>query len=352
LDQELRSLGFRRSNVEHAVYRRSEGDSFLLIGVYVDDLIICGPNSSKIGKFKHQMKRLFSMSDLGLLSYYLGMEVKQKTGEFTLCQSAYAAKIVEISGMKGCNPVDTPMEQHVKVLAGHVGSEEDATRYRSIIGSLRYLVNTRPDLAYSVGVASRFMQTPTKEHWALVKRIVRYISGTINYGCRFVKGRNSELKLLGYSDSDLAGDLVHRKSTTGVVYFLGPNLVTWTSQKQKVVALSSCEAEYIAVAAGACQGVWLSRLVAELTGGKTEKFRLLIDNKSAIELSKNPVYHERSKHIDTRFHYIRECISDGMIEVDHVGTDGQLADILTKPLGRVKFVEMRQKLGVIDVQQD
>lgn len=138
------------------------------------------------------------MSDLGLLSYYLGMEVKQEPGEITLCQSAYASKIVELYGMKGCNAVDTPMEQHVKLLAGTAGSEVDVTRYRSIIGSLRYLVNTRPDLAYSVGVASRFMEAPTKEHWAVVKRIVRYISGTVNYGCRFAKGRNSELELLGF----------------------------------------------------------------------------------------------------------------------------------------------------------
>lgn len=155
-----------------------------------------------------------------------------------------------------------------------------------------------------------------------------------------------------FSDSDLAGDLVQRKSTTGIVFFLGPNLVTWTSQKQRVVELSSCEAEYIAAAAGACQGVWLSRLVAELTGKNVQKFRLLIDNKSAIELSKNPGYQERSKHIDTRFHYIRECVSDGVVEVDYVRTDGQLADILTKALGRVRFVEMRQRLGVINVKQD
>jgi hypothetical protein len=261
LDHELKGLDFRRSNVEHAIYRRSEGDSFLLIGVYVDDLIICGPDSRIIERFKQQMKKLFSMSDLGLLSYYLGMEVKQKPREITLCQSAYASKIVELCGMKGCNAVDTPMEQHVKLLAGTTGNEMDVTRYRSIIGSLRYLVNTRPDIAYSVGVASHFMEAPTKEHWAVVKRIVRYISRTINYGCKYVKGGNSELELLGFTNSNIARDLVQRKSTTGIVFFLGPNLATWTSQKQRVVALSSGEAEYIATAACACQGVWLSRLV-------------------------------------------------------------------------------------------
>jgi hypothetical protein len=292
------------------------------------------------------------MSDLGLLSYYLGMEVQQKPGEITLCQSAYASKIVEQCGMKGCNPTDTPMEQRVKLVSGLKGTEMNVTMYRSIIGRLRYLVNTRPDIAYAVGLASRFMEAPTSEHWAAVKRIVRYISGTLDYGCKYVSGKNAGLKLLGYTDSDHGGDFVHRRSTTGMMFFLGPNLVTWNSQKQKSVALSSCEAEYMAAAAGACQGVWLSRLVAVLTGGEVQKFKMLIDNKSAIELSKNPVYHERSKHIDTRYHFIRECVGKGDVDVEHVSTEHQLADILTKALPRVRFIELRGRIGVINVRQD
>ena len=158
--------------------------------------------------------------------------------------------------------------------------------------------------------------------------------------------------LLGYTDSDQAGDLVQRKSTSGVLFFLGSNLITWSSQKQRIVALSSCEAEYVAAALGACQGVWLSRLIAELKNEQVQKFRLLIDNKSAIELSKNPVHHERSKHIDTRYHYIRDCIEQGMVEVDHVRTGDQLADILTKPLARMRFAELRMKLGVTKIKRD
>jgi len=252
--------------------------------------------------------------------------------------------------MKGCNPVDTPMEQHIKLLPGKPDDVVNATKFRSIVGSLRYLVNTRPDIAFAVGMVSRFMESPNTEHWGAVKRIVRYIAGTAGLGCKYLKREASEL--VGYSDSDHAGDLEKRKSTTGVVFFLGGNAITWTSQKQRVVSLSSCESEYIAAATGACQGVWLSRLVADLTCCATKKFQLLIDSKSALELSKNPVYHERSKHIDTRYHYIRECIGSGMVEVNHVSSDNQLADILTKPLGRIRFVEMRQRLGVIRVDHD
>jgi hypothetical protein len=137
-----------------------------------------------------------------------------------------------------------------------------------------------------------------------------------------------------------------------VAFFLGSNLVTWSSQKQRVVALSSCEAEYVAAAIGACEGVWLSMLVSDLTNSKIQKFRLLVDNKSAIELSKNSIHHDISKNIDTRYHYIREYVENGVVDVDHIGTDDQLADILMKALGRIRHVELRQRLGVVRVQWD
>ena len=141
-----------------------------------------------------------------------------------------------------------------------------------------------------------------------------------------------------------------RKSTSGVVFFLGGSTITWTSQKQKVVATSSCEAGYVAAAAATCQGVWLRRLLADLTGRSTEKFQLYVDNKSAIALSKNPVHHDRSKHIDIKYHFIRQCLEENKLDVDHVGTDEQLADILTKALGKIKFVEMRAKFGVAELR--
>jgi hypothetical protein len=343
----LLKLGFEKNPLEHAVYRRSHSDGYLLVGVYVDDLIITGPSFADIEAFKKEMMRSFSMSDLGLLSYYLGIQVTQKEGVITLCQSSYTQKILEQAGMKGCNPCHVPMENRLRLTKNDKSPSVDKTKYRSVIGSLRYLVNTRPDIAYSVGIVSRYMEDPRGSHWAAVKQILRYLARTVNYGCIYKKLSKSETKITGYSDSDLAGDVDDTKSTSGSVFLLGTSLVTWCSQKQRVVALSSCEAEYIASANAACQGIWLSRLLGGLLGIQTPKVKLLVDNKSAIALSKNPVHHDRSKHIDTRYHFIRDCVERGEVKVDHVGTADQLADILTKALGRVRFVELRQQLGVI-----
>jgi hypothetical protein len=348
LDASLLAHGFTRCINEHGMYTRGGGAARLIVGVYVDDLIITGGNAGAVNKFKAEMMNTFRMSDLGLLSYYLGLEVTQGAGGITLRQGAYATKILEKAGLGACKPSVTPMEMKLKLLKEGMTPSVDATDYRSLIGSLRYLCNSRPDLAYAVGYLSRFMEAPREEHLAAVKRVLRYVAGTVHWGLHYCPGRRTEgvPKLVGYSDSDLAGDVNDRKSTSGLIFFLAGGPVAWQSAKQKVVALSSCEAEYIAAAGAACEAVWLARLMAELVGGAVLAPKLKVDNKSAISLMKNPVHHDRSKHIDVKFHFIRECYEKKLIDVEFVGTELQLGDILTKALGRVRFQELRGEIGM------
>jgi hypothetical protein len=223
------------------------------------------------------------------------------------------------------------MEARLKLSKHNTSPEVDPTKYRSIVGSLRYLVNSRPDLAYAVGYVSRFMERPTTEHLVLVKRVLRYIAGTLHFGCYYQRKKGALLE--GYSDSDLAGDVDTRKSTSGILFFLGSSIITWQSQKQKVVTLSSCEAEYIVATTAACQGVWLARLLAEFKGEKVRAYSLKMDSQSAIQLSKNPVFHDCNKHIDTRYHFIRECVVHNRVRLEFIRTAEELADILTKALG-------------------
>ncbi|XP_039128856.1 uncharacterized mitochondrial protein AtMg00810-like [Dioscorea cayenensis subsp. rotundata] len=307
-----------------------------------------GSNNEEVERFKEQMMMEFEMSDLGLLSYYLGIEVEQQKDRIQLKQSAYAKKVLSQFEMTDCNAAKYPMETKMQLHKDLEGTPVDCTEYRKIIGYLRYLLHTWPDLSYAVGMASRYMERPTVIHHKVVKQILRYLRGTIHFGLVYMKG-HQEVSISGFSDSDLAGDQDGRRSTTGMAFYFNGNLISWNSQKQKTVALSSCEAEFMAATAAACQALWLRNLVGELTRTDLKPVILFVDNKSAIALMKNPVFHGRSKHIETRFHFIRECVERGQIVVEFVNTGEQRADALTKALSVVKLAAMRQLLGVRDL---
>lgn len=350
LDSTLKKVGFQQSPHEASVYRQGKGGNALLVGVYVDDLVITGSKEEEVEEFKAQMKATFQMSDLGLLSFYLEIEVHQDSSGISLRQTAYAKHIVELGGLTGCNLAHTPMEERLKLSRDSTAEEVDATEYRRIVGSLRYLVHTRPDLAFAVGYVSRFMQRPTAEHQQAVKRILRYVAGTSDYGLHYPRCPGAE-HFIGYSDSDLAGDIDTSKSTTGTMFFLRKCLVSWQSVKQQVVALSSCEAEYIAATTASTQALWLARLLGDLLGKEAQAVELRVDSKSALALAKNPVFQERSKHIRIKYHFIRSCLDEGSIKAGYINTQDQLADFLTKSLGRVKFQELRTRIGMAQIPQ-
>jgi hypothetical protein len=285
------------------------------------------------------------------LSFYLGIEVRQDAGGITLRQAHYAKKILEMAGMTDCKVAATPMEEMLRLSRDSTTEEVDATLYRRIVGSLWYLIHTRPDLTYVVGYVSRFLERPTEEHLQAVKKIFRYIAGTLQYGLRYGR-RTGTTRLVGYCNSDLAGDIDTRKSTTGALFFLGNCLVSWQSLKQRVVVMSSCEAEYIVVTTAATQAIWMARLLGELLRREPEVVVLKVDNKSALALARNPVFHERNKHIDLRYHFIRNCLAEGTVSATYINTVDQLADILTKALGRVKFQELRARIGMVQIGRD
>ncbi|KAG6506552.1 hypothetical protein ZIOFF_031876 [Zingiber officinale] len=255
----------------------------------------------------------------------------------------------EENEMEDCNATKHPMEPKTQLHKDLKGTPVDAMEYKRIIGHLRYLLHTRPNLSYSVRMVSKYMEMPTIMHHKVVKQILRYLKGTIHFGLVYMKGPQ-KIGIFGYSDSDLATDLDGRKNTSGMTFYFNESLVSWNSQKQKTVALSSCDAEFMAATTTACHALWLRSLASELTGVEPKPVTLFVDNKSVIALMKNPIFYGRNKHIDTRFHFIKECIEKGQIVVKFVNIGEQLADVLTKPLPGVKLATMRQQLGVLDLE--
>ncbi|GKB06944.1 retrovirus-related pol polyprotein from transposon TNT 1-94 [Tanacetum coccineum] len=259
IDKYFQEHGFRKCLSEYALYVKFENKSILLACLYVDDLIFIGNSQSMIDDLKKSMTREFEMTDIGLMSYYLGIEVKQTDEGIFICQERYAKEILKRFGMDKCNPVGTPIEHKAKPSKHDGGKAVDSTLFKSLVGSLRYLTCTRPDILFAVGLISRFMEEPTTKHSKIVKRILRYIKGTVDYGMFY--STSEDFKLVGYSDSDWAKSKDDGRSTSGFLFFLGNNAFTWSSKKQPIVTLSSCEAEYVAATSCVCHAIWLRSIL-------------------------------------------------------------------------------------------
>ena len=345
IDKYFHQSGFIKCPYEHALYFKIKNGDVLIVCLYVDDLIFTGSNPNMFKDFKNEMTMEFEMTDIGLMAYYLGIEVKQKEDGIFISQESYTKEILKKFKMDDCNPISTPMECGIKLFKDDEAEKVDPTLFKSLVGCLRYLTCTRPDILYATGLVSRYMETPTTTHFKAAKRILRYLKGTIDFGLYY--SVSDDCKLVGYSDSDWAGDSDDRKSTTGFVFFLGDTAFTWMSKKQPIVTLSTCEAEYVAATTCVSHAIWLRNLLKELNMSQIEPTEIHVDNKSAIALAKNPVYHDRSKHIDTRYHYIRECITKQDVKLEYVKSQDQIADIFTKPLKKEDFIRLRNALGII-----
>ena len=269
----------------------------------------------------------------------------QKEDGIFISQRKYAQEVLERFNMGQCNSVQNPMVPGFK-LTRDEGVRVDGTFYKQIVGSLMYLTATQPDLMFVLSLISKYMERPTESHLMAAKRILRYVKGTSSFGMFYRKGGDEEL--FGYTDIDYAGDQDDRKSTSGYVFMINSSAVSWSSKKQPVVTLSTTEAEFIAAASSACQVVWLRRILKSLSHVQYDSTVVYCDNISTIKLSKNPVMHGRSKHIDVRFHFLRDLVNDGVVELKQCSTQEQIADIMTKPMKFEAFARLREAMGVCE----
>ncbi|GJT94177.1 retrovirus-related pol polyprotein from transposon TNT 1-94 [Tanacetum coccineum] len=288
-------------------------------------------------------KELLLMSMMGKISFFLGLQIFQNPKGIFINQSKYALESLKKYGFDSCDPVDTPMVEKSKLDEDKEGKVVDPSQYRGMIGTLLYLIASRPDLQFAICMCARYQARPTEKHLHAVKRIFRYLRGTVNRGLWYPK--DSSIALTAFADADHAGCQDTRRSTSGSMQFLGDRLVSWSSKRQKSVAISSTKAEYIAMSGCCAQILWMRSQLTDYGLG-FNKILMYCDNKSAIALSCNNVQHSRSKHIDIRFHFIKEHVENGVIELYFVNTEYQLADIFTKALARERIKFLINKLGM------
>ncbi|KAK0582443.1 hypothetical protein LWI29_025725 [Acer saccharum] len=260
------------------------------------------------------MSHEFEMSLIGELSYFLGLQIRQMNDKIFITQAKYAKNLVKKFGLENAKHCDTPMSTTLKLSKDASGKSVEQTLYRGMIGSLLYLTASRPDISFSVGVCARYQADPNESHLSSVKRIIRYVNGTSNYGIWYSFDTNASL--VGFSDADWAGNCDDRKSTSGGCFCLGNNLVSWFCKKQNSISLSTAEAEYIAAGNGCTQLLWMKQMLVDYRFNQGT-LTLFCDNMSAINISKNPVQHSRTKHIDIRHHFIRELVENKCIVLEH-----------------------------------
>ncbi|KAL3830794.1 hypothetical protein ACJIZ3_019596 [Penstemon smallii] len=352
-DNFMHKEGFQKCNADHCCYFKRYNSSYIILLLYVDDMLVAGSDMNEIKNLKKQLSKEFDMKDLGPAKKILGMQItrdKQKE-VLQLSQAEYISRILQRFKMGSSKPVNTPLASHFR-LSKSQSPQTDEERdlmakvpYASAIGSLMYaMVCTRPDIGYAVGAVSRFMSNPGKVHWEAVKWILRYLLGTRDKCLYFGRG---QVKVQGYVDADFAGEVDHRRSTTSYVFTVGSTAVSWMSRLQKIVALSTTEAEYVAVTEASKEMIWLQGLLDEL-GFKDEKNVLYSDSQSAIHLAKNSAFHSRTKHIGLRYHFIRSLLEDDVLTLEKIQGSKNPADMLTKVVTVDKLKLCSASVGLQD----
>ena len=317
----LIDFGFTCSKADLSLFTYHKGDKTLVLLLYVDDILLTGSCDDLLHELFSALNSRFAMKDMGTPKYFLSMEMQQYKDGIFLHQQAYARDILHRTSMSDCNPMPTPLpvtiEDHPSDLF------EEPSYYRSLAGKLQYLTITRPDIQYAVNRVCQRMHQPTVADFGLLKRVLRYIKGTLHLGLHINK--NNGLELSAYSDSDWGGYKETHRSTTGFCTLLGPNMISWSAKRQHTVSRSSTEAEYRALGSTAQEITWISYLLRDLEVSQPNSTVLLCHNLSAMYLSANPALHNWSKHFDTDYHYIREQVALGLIETCHIPAAMQMS---------------------------
>eukprot|EP00253_Pinus_taeda_P026018 PITA_26018 len=316
-----------------------------------DDILVAGSNMQEINVLNIKLENSFAMKDLGVEKQICGMRITRgrKNHKLTLSQSEYIEKVLKMFNMQNAKPVSIPLASHFNLSKDDCPETQEEmdhmfkVPYASVAVSLMYaVVCTRPDIAHAVGVVIRYMNNPRKEHWMVVKWILKYLRGTTNQALCF---GSSNITLQGYVDADMAGDRDNRRSTTGYVFTVGATTVSWVSKLQSVVALSTTEAEYVAATKANKEMIWLQRFMDEW-GKKQELGTLYSDIQSAIHIAKNSAFHSKTKHIHLKYHFIRSTLEDGQLKLEKIHTSQNPTDILTKVITREKLRICSVSIGI------
>ena len=339
--------GYKQSASDHSLFTLHSDTCFTVLLVYVDDVILAGNSMTQIDRIKAALDVEFKIKDLGKLKYFLGIEVAHSKIGINICQRKYCLDLLKDTGLLGAKPVTAPLDPSIKLHHDSSPPHDDILSYRRLVGKLLYLTTTRPDIAFVVQQLSQFLNAPTTTHYDTACRVVKYLKWTPGQGLLF--RRDSQLQLLGSTDADWAGCLDSRRSTSGYCFFLGSSLVSWRAKKQHTIARSSSEAEYRSLSFASCELQWPLYLLKDLRVQCNKLPVLFCDNQSAIHIAGNPVFHERTKHLEIDCHFVREKLQQNIFKLLPVKSQSQLADFFTKPLPPKNFHSFLPKLNMIDL---
>ena len=354
IHQILNKLGFKRLESDQGLYIYFKDEVKIIMPVWVDDITLASNSQSAIDDMIKQLQSLVKLRDLGPTTYLLGIEIIRDRSQrsISLSQRQYIVDILERFGMANCKPVATPMEPglHLTKEMGPTTPEEIAEMknvpYLNAIGALSYVAeNTRADIRYPTSVLARFSSNPGPAHWKAVKHVLRYLQGTKDHKLTYRPDDGEEL-FTSFTDADHGGDKCTGRSTGGYLIKFGTGAVSWSSKLQPLVTLSTTEAEYVAAVEAGKEIIWMRQLLTEFGITVKGPSILRIDNQSALSVSKNPEHHGRMKHLDLRYFWLRDQVTQEVIKPVYVSTENMPADLLTKPLAKVKVERFRRMMGI------